>query len=1083
MSISLRSRRQIRRSKRATAWLHLESLETRFVLTGPSWPGLLSPVAETEPNDTLDVAQALGDLSVTGRAEVVGNISNSATGAGNVDWYSFTLTSAANIHLATLDQQGGSPLVSVLSLYNDDTPDTNDPQDPMGHRLLAQDDGAAHGGDASIDRLLGAGTYYVAVSGSGNRYFHPMLAGSGYAGSTGAYGLLMTASDAGISASDGPTVLTADPAPGSALAISPLVIRVDFSSALDPATFVPGTNIRLIYNPNGTFGDGNDQDININALNFSALDPVALKGANELQIFPGTALLPGYYKLFLAGDSTSAVPFLASPGAAPKPLGQNTNNPNGADYTMTFQINGIQGVVGATTTDDTLSAARQLGDITSGGIVQVAGAIGTDPTDPNPLNTGGVDIYQFHIGGSGRFAFTAEVFAGRIGSPLDPALTLFQLGSDGQLHLIDANDNTSNPAQTTDGHIPLYTDAALFDGLQAGDYFIVVSAAGNLPDPTQPWQPGMNNGIFDPTQTHSATPSSAPPGVYVLNLAAQSDNQAPTVLAVTPSNNSTLTGPPTQITVQFSKGVNLRELAFLAYQQASANLSSVYVHGPDGTAYYPRFISYDATTNTATFLMLDALPPSAGVYQLHLSGALGLTDFAGNPLVGNDPSGDYVVTFSVNGPARGSNGNPLQWLDQEPNDDPAHPQVIGVLFPHELAGQSQVTITRDFSQNPSAAPADTADYYEIQVLQNCQYQFVLNGSTPPGVRLTLLDALGNPVPNVSGQSNGLALNAQLAPGTYIIGVSSWSATDAATIVYNLTVTIIGSADNPPPLTVGAAPAIQIRPATNTPANPPGNPPGNPPQSNPPQNNQNNPPNSGTPPAPPVSNPSPPQVSLPTADSGDTANGAGGAAGATGDFSAFSVIPSNLLLTLGSGPAGGVQGLAIGNSISFVPDRVTVRATNPALLEGLVRMTILTPASQFTGLTNSDGESAEAPTAVNTPTMDGMLMPMFRSWQSALDALFDVKEWLRVLPGQPTPANGPMSPRRMDVDGEDFEPSARVPGKVVDDAFETEDLACSTGQGWIGPLAALGAVAFISNPRRRRPQQTIKLRREVENEGW
>ena len=57
--------------------------------------------------------------------------------------------------------------------------------------------------------------------------------------------------------------------------------------------------------------------------------------------------------------------------------------------------------------------------------------------------------------------------------------------------------------------------------------------------------------------------------------------------------------------------------------------------------------------------MQDAL--ANGKYVLHFSGVGGLTDLAGNPLAGNDPSGDYVVPFTVaaHAPGHGGKSAPL----------------------------------------------------------------------------------------------------------------------------------------------------------------------------------------------------------------------------------------------------------------------------------------------------------------------------------------------------------------------------------------------------------------------------------------
>src|SRR5262249_4856959 len=57
-----------------------------------------------------------------------------------------------------------------------------------------------------------------------------------------------------------------------------------------------------------------------------------------------------------------------------------------------------------------------------------------DPSDPGLLGLPGndVDLYHFRVSGPVRFAFSADVFAGRIGSALDPGLTLFRLNPDSQ---------------------------------------------------------------------------------------------------------------------------------------------------------------------------------------------------------------------------------------------------------------------------------------------------------------------------------------------------------------------------------------------------------------------------------------------------------------------------------------------------------------------------------------------------------------------------------------------------------------------------------------------------------------------------
>ena len=240
-------------------------------------------------------------------------------------------------------------------------------------------------------------------------------------------------------------------------------------------------------------------------------------------------------------------------------------------------------------------------------------------------------------------------------------------------------------------------------------------------------------------------------------------------------------------------------------------MSAVYIQGSDGTKYLPRLESYDDVSKQAHFLMLDGL--ANGTYQLHLSGSLGLTDLAGNALVGNDPSGDYVVSFTVAGPSRGVSGDPLSWATQEGNDDSTTPQDLGVLFPHEL--QSGVVVTRDFTGTTNGV-SDTADYYQIQVLQTQSYGVTLSGANlPAGVQVTVTDLSGNPVRYFTSDGLALQINS-LAAGTYLIRVDGWPADQATQVVYHLRLDLLGSSDNAPALTAGPAPALRLRLVSNDP---------------------------------------------------------------------------------------------------------------------------------------------------------------------------------------------------------------------------------------------------------------------------
>src|SRR5205085_375108 len=158
---------------------------------------------------------------------------------------------------------------------------------PVGFRQIAQQYGATGGAEPSLIESLTAGTYYVAVSGSGNADFHPFVAGSGYPGVTGDYRLVITSETLARAAQDGPQVLGMSPAAGSTPTSSPLVIRISFDSPLDLGTLIADSTVRLTYNPTGDFGSADDQSIPLAWVNFS--DQV-----NELQLAPLAALAPGH---------------------------------------------------------------------------------------------------------------------------------------------------------------------------------------------------------------------------------------------------------------------------------------------------------------------------------------------------------------------------------------------------------------------------------------------------------------------------------------------------------------------------------------------------------------------------------------------------------------------------------------------------------------------------------------------------------------------------------------------------------------------------------------------------------------------
>jgi hypothetical protein len=739
--------------------LHIETLETRSLLA--PIPGLQAapPRLEVESNDTLDAALSLGSLSALHRIEVLGTIGHTSARSADVDWYRFTLEAPASVTLAAKTPKGTAIFPGIVSLYNDDPGDWEDIYDPTGHRLLAQYQGTAQGG-GGLTRRLAPGTYYVAVSGAGNRFFHPFLAGSGYSGQTGPYNLVLTAADLVLVPSQ-PIVLAVD--------ASPLVLRLDLHAPVAPEASL-------------TLSDSTGALV---PLAWSHISTAVL----ELQLAPARALLAGTYTVS-ATDDTGQTVFSA---------------------TVDVPVN-ISTEAACSVADDTPAGAHTLGDITRSGLVQVQGTIGDDlyydRSCPDlPVNNPGndVDLYHFHISGTIPQVLTAEVFAGRIGSFLSAGLGLFRFDpGDQQLHFVDGNKNTLNPSLATDGSTPLAFDPVLHVLLTEGDYYLAVSSDLNTPSPAEGLVPGPDSGIFDPNISHSGL-NGFTTGPYVLNLAVSPAPNPPRVAATNIAEGASLSQPPTHVVVQFTAPINLQQLAFRAYMQLTPDdQSPVYILGSDGSRYFPRLESYERGTNQASFLMLDGL--NSGAYELHLSGPLGLQDFAGNALVDNDPGGDYVVPFVV---------EPERWINGEARlivTEPGHhtldtAQPLGVMFPYEL--QAVITLQRDSASMPPDS-VDTEDYFSFQVLQRQIYCFDLHQTaTLAGVEMTLTDQQGNTVP-FGTTLNHQIVSADLEPGVYVLRVGTWPASAATTLRYTIKMTLQGVGDNPPPLLNGPEPAIAIR---------------------------------------------------------------------------------------------------------------------------------------------------------------------------------------------------------------------------------------------------------------------------------
>lgn len=695
-------------------------------------------IPEAESNDTLDQSM---DLGPSGSAAVDGAIDRNGA---DVDWYAFTLLVASEV---TLDSSSGT-----VGLYNNAPGDPNDLLNPYGHRLLAQ--ATAEGStDATITRSLAAGTYYVAVSGKGNSYFNPYLADSGLAGETGTYTLEFSATAVSGPVSGDPTPLAID--------ASSVAVSVDFGNALN---FVPAVELF----------DSNGNAIPLAWTNYNST-------VQQLQFVPNRALATGNYTAVI------------------KDAGGNVRS--------TLQVE----VAGSSNTpvdsgDDTPATAIDLGELEAEDFVQVAGVIGDDPYyDFSSLIPGhqpgnDVDLYHFHVSSESTVGFQAEVFARRFGSALDSGISLFRMDPvTGHLVLVTGNNDSSNSTPSAVQTLPLYRDSIIGAALEAGDYYLAVSDGLNTLSPLEHQSAGNGSGIFNPEQSHSGSAGTST-GAYVLNMRLVPLAPAPEVVSVSIADQSTLSSAPTELTMQFSQFVNITDVARLSYASSSStNVSGIWIQDGRGNVYVPRLTSFDPTTFTARFAMIDRLPP--GSYQLRVDGSQGLTNLTGTAVTTD------TTSFKVSGPTAGTAGNPLVWTHDPQTDASATTQPLGTLFPSELA--TGVSIVRSGGTG-SNRNNDQFDEYSFSVTQNGRYSLSFGGAElPSGVSYQIFDQQGNAVPLtlIGGGALGFV---RLTSGNYTLRIGDWPANSARSIDYQFQIRNPFQPDDAVPLFSGAAPAIGLR---------------------------------------------------------------------------------------------------------------------------------------------------------------------------------------------------------------------------------------------------------------------------------
>ena len=252
-----------------------------------------------------------------------------------------------------------------------------------------------------------------------------------------------------------------------------------------------------------------------------------------------------------------------------------------------------------------------------------------------------VALYRFTLPQGGSWQLDAKALASSIGSRALPALAL--LGPDGRV-LATRNNGSGTSASP---------DPELFQDLPGGTYYLGVSAAGNLPG---------TDGGYDPSTGRPGTVGGdQPAGVFELEVSATPAIPPSQVVGFDLDHADPLEPSPTGLDLTFSGPVDVGPLARPDQQE-----SSVMVVDASGRTWPITPVHYQPSEHLLSFVFDEALPP--GLYSLVVPSQGGLTDLAGNPVLG--PSGDPPGVLA-------------SWTVAAPTG-PADPNDLGVLWPGPL---------------------------------------------------------------------------------------------------------------------------------------------------------------------------------------------------------------------------------------------------------------------------------------------------------------------------------------------------------------------------------------------------------------
>jgi hypothetical protein len=290
--------------------------------------------------------------------------------------------------------------------------------------------------------------------------------------------------------------------------------------------------------------------------------------------------------------------------------------------------------------------------------------------DPNDYRAA-VDLYAFTLAAGHFWQVSLAVDTQSMGSPLLPALSLF----DAQGHVLETRDAGS-------GSLENPTDPYLILGLQPGTYFVGISGAGDLPNA---------RGGYEPITGSPGTVGRSQPGgpfPFQLDLRATPVITSTSLVRFQVEHADPLEPSPTGLDLTFSGPIDVSSLVQPDHQQKALE-----VVDSEGESWPATALDYDPSTDHLRLILNEALP--AGTYSLIVPPQGGLTDLAGQPVVApaGNPSG-VLGSWTV-APA------PVA-----PPSGPGISQNLGVIWPGSVNVTWQATtIGRTTQLDPGQDPA------------------------------------------------------------------------------------------------------------------------------------------------------------------------------------------------------------------------------------------------------------------------------------------------------------------------------------------------------------------------------------------